>query len=203
MTSMTTMLALLALVFFGGEVIRSFSLGDDLRRGRSAPIRRSSSLADPDLSRLQAGGAERRRARRRADAQAVASLTARRWPEASSAARRIFPGRAPIEAYGHGGFRFADMSHRGSILACRRAFMAWRAGRPATLDCGDFAPVLAEAGGIEFLLLGTGGDLTPLPPTLRAGAARRRHRRRSDGDRGRRAHLQHPARRKTARSPRR
>ena len=27
-----------------------------------------------------------------------------------------FPGRAPIDAYGNGGFRFADMSHRGSIL---------------------------------------------------------------------------------------
>ena len=27
-----------------------------------------------------------------------------------------FPGRAPIEAYGDGGFRFADMSHRGSLL---------------------------------------------------------------------------------------
>jgi hypothetical protein len=29
-----------------------------------------------------------------------------------------YPGRAPIDAYGNGGFRFADMSHRGSIL-CR------------------------------------------------------------------------------------
>ena len=28
-----------------------------------------------------------------------------------------YPGRAPIEAYGNGGFRFADMSHRGSLLA--------------------------------------------------------------------------------------
>ncbi|MGO7668362.1 hypothetical protein ACC697_39810, partial [Rhizobium ruizarguesonis] len=27
-----------------------------------------------------------------------------------------FPGRDPIDAYGNGGFRFADMSHRGSIL---------------------------------------------------------------------------------------
>ncbi len=26
-----------------------------------------------------------------------------------------FPGRAPIEAYGNGGFRFAGMSHVGSI----------------------------------------------------------------------------------------
>ena len=25
-----------------------------------------------------------------------------------------FPGRAPIDAYGNGGFRFADMSHRGT-----------------------------------------------------------------------------------------
>ena len=28
----------------------------------------------------------------------------------------IFPRPAPIEAYGKGGFRFAGMSHRGSLL---------------------------------------------------------------------------------------
>jgi uncharacterized protein len=27
-----------------------------------------------------------------------------------------FPGRPPIDAYGNGGFRFADMSHRGHLL---------------------------------------------------------------------------------------
>jgi uncharacterized protein len=27
-----------------------------------------------------------------------------------------YPSRAPIDAYGNGGFRFADMSHRGAIL---------------------------------------------------------------------------------------
>lgn len=27
-----------------------------------------------------------------------------------------FPGRAPLDAYGDGGFRFAEMSHRGSLL---------------------------------------------------------------------------------------
>ena len=31
------------------------------------------------------------------------------------------PGRFAIDAYGRGGFRFADMSHRGSILALRDA----------------------------------------------------------------------------------
>ncbi len=27
-----------------------------------------------------------------------------------------YPARAPIDAYGNGGFRFAGMSHRGSLL---------------------------------------------------------------------------------------
>ena len=29
----------------------------------------------------------------------------------------FLPGRFPFDAYGNGGFRFADMSHRGSLLA--------------------------------------------------------------------------------------
>ena len=36
------------------------------------------------------------------------------------------PGRAPIDAYGNGGFRFADMSHRGSILALPSGIKAGR-----------------------------------------------------------------------------
>jgi hypothetical protein len=35
-----------------------------------------------------------------------------------------FPGRAPIDTYGNGGFRFADMSHRGSIL-CLPSGILW------------------------------------------------------------------------------
>jgi len=30
--------------------------------------------------------------------------------------QRFYPALAPIEAYGNGGFRFAGMSHRGSLL---------------------------------------------------------------------------------------
>ena len=30
--------------------------------------------------------------------------------------KSFYPGRAPIDAYGNGGFRFAGMSHRGSLL---------------------------------------------------------------------------------------
>ena len=72
------------------------------------------------------------------------------------------PGRWAIDAYGKGGFRFADMSHRGSILALPSGIHAWDATQPGDLTAEAFAPVLAEAEGIELLLVGTGVDLVPL-----------------------------------------
>ncbi|MGB3389556.1 MAG: Mth938-like domain-containing protein [Pseudaminobacter sp.] len=79
-----------------------------------------------------------------------------------------FPGRAPVEAYGNGGFRFADMSHRGSILCLPSGIYGWEPADPLRLDVQDFARVLAEASEIEVLLVGTGTDLRPLGPDLRA-----------------------------------
>ena len=73
----------------------------------------------------------------------------------SSASAR-FPGRAPIDAYGNGGFRFADMSHRGSILCLPSGIYAWRPVELAELDVAAFAPALAEKGALGFILLGTG-----------------------------------------------
>jgi uncharacterized protein len=79
-----------------------------------------------------------------------------------------FPGRAPIEAYGNGGFRFADMSHRGSILCLPSGIHGWKPADPARLVPDDFEAVVAEAGEIEILLVGTGVDLKPLPAEIRA-----------------------------------
>mgnify|MGYP001187714384 CR=1 FL=1 len=79
-----------------------------------------------------------------------------------------YPGRAPIEAYGDGGFRFADMSHRGSLLCLPSGIHGWEPADPAALTAGDFAMALAEAAGIAILLVGTGADLLPLPRGLRA-----------------------------------
>jgi uncharacterized protein len=78
-----------------------------------------------------------------------------------------FPGRAPIDAYGNGGFRFADMSHRGSLLCLPSGVYGWdmEEGSPLTADA--FSRILQEAG-IEFLLVGTGADLRPLPAALKA-----------------------------------
>lgn len=78
-----------------------------------------------------------------------------------------FPGRAPIDAYGNGGFRFAEMSHRGSLLCLPSGIYGWAPEKMETLDKADFAHPLAEAGDIEILLVGTGRRLQPLPAELR------------------------------------
>ena len=67
-----------------------------------------------------------------------------------------YPGRAPIDAYGNGGFRFADMSHRGSILCLPSGIYAWPVADAEQLEAADFAPVFAEKGQLRLLLLGTG-----------------------------------------------
>jgi uncharacterized protein len=78
-----------------------------------------------------------------------------------------FPGRAPIDAYGNGGFRFADMSHRGSLLCLPSGVYGWDMEEGEALTEDAFSRVLQEAG-IEFLLVGTGADLRPLPQALKA-----------------------------------
>ncbi|MGE0279177.1 MAG: Mth938-like domain-containing protein [Rhizobiaceae bacterium] len=78
-----------------------------------------------------------------------------------------FPGRAPLDAYRNGGFRFADMSHRGSILCLPSGIHGWQPADPDNLTVEDFAKLLAEADGIQVLLVGTGKTLKPLPKVLR------------------------------------
>lgn len=79
-----------------------------------------------------------------------------------------FPGRAPIEAYGNGGFRFADMSHKGSILCLPSGIYGWEPADPSSLTVTDFDRLLAEAADVEVFLVGTGAELRPLPQPLRA-----------------------------------
>ncbi|MGQ0672899.1 MAG: Mth938-like domain-containing protein [Hyphomicrobium sp.] len=83
-----------------------------------------------------------------------------------------FPERAPIEAYGNGGFRFAGMSHRGSILCLPSGIWGWAARIPAdvtpmALD-RVLVPVLSERPAIAFLLIGFGRDIAAPSSELRA-----------------------------------
>lgn len=79
-----------------------------------------------------------------------------------------FPGRAPIDAYGNGGFRFAEMSHRGSILCLPSGIYGWNVSKAADFSRSAFETLLAEADEIEILLLGTGIDLMPISDELRS-----------------------------------
>ncbi len=79
-----------------------------------------------------------------------------------------FPGRAPVDAYGNGGFRFADMSHRGSVLMLPSGIYAWDVAEGDPLAIGKFKRVLDEARDIEVLLVGTGRDIRRLPADLKA-----------------------------------
>ncbi|MGI9366311.1 MAG: Mth938-like domain-containing protein [Rhizobiaceae bacterium] len=77
-----------------------------------------------------------------------------------------FPGRAPVDSYGNGGFRFAEMSHKGSILCLPSGIYGWTAQGVADFSATTFQRVLAEVG-LELILVGTGKDLVPLPDKLR------------------------------------
>lgn len=79
-----------------------------------------------------------------------------------------FPGRAQIDAYGNGGFRFADMSHRGSLLLLPSGIYGWEMDASMPLSVDKFRRVLDDAAGIEVLLVGTGDRLRPLPAELKA-----------------------------------
>lgn len=77
-----------------------------------------------------------------------------------------YPGRAPIDSYGNGGFRFAGMSHRGSLLCLPSGIYGWDPG--GRIDRETLSRVFDEADAIEVLLVGTGREMAPLDGGLAA-----------------------------------
>jgi uncharacterized protein len=77
------------------------------------------------------------------------------------------PRSAPIDAYGNGGFAFADMSHRGSLLCLPNAIWAWPVSRPEDIDENSLAQVFEAAGGIDTLIVGTGTQVWLAPARFR------------------------------------
>ncbi|HEY5798053.1 MAG TPA: MTH938/NDUFAF3 family protein [Bosea sp. (in: a-proteobacteria)] len=73
------------------------------------------------------------------------------------------PGRHQLDAFGAGGFRFAGMSHRGSVLATPAGIRIWPVTRFTEVTLDALQPVLDEAAGIDFLLIGTGADIAFIP----------------------------------------
>ena len=76
------------------------------------------------------------------------------------------PQAAAIEAYGKGGFRFAGMSHRGSILCLPGGIWAWSVTAPDQISGETLARVFAGSR-VELLMIGTGRNPWPMPEALR------------------------------------
>ena len=82
------------------------------------------------------------------------------------------PGRHAIEGYGSGGFRFAGLSHQGSILILPSGISAWPVLSFGDLTPADFQAVTEQIGQLDYFLLGCGeGTAAPADPirTLFAG----------------------------------
>jgi uncharacterized protein len=77
------------------------------------------------------------------------------------------PRSAPIDAYGKGGFAFADMSHRGSLLCLPDAIWTWPVTKAAEIDEYTLSRIFAAANAIDTLIVGTGMDVWVAPNRLR------------------------------------
>lgn len=79
-----------------------------------------------------------------------------------------FPNQAPIDAYGNGGFRFAEMSHTGNLICLPSGIYAWDVETDfASLNQDSFSRIFSEAQTIEILLIGSGLELVPIPAHLK------------------------------------
>jgi uncharacterized protein len=78
------------------------------------------------------------------------------------------PRQALIDAHGGGGFRFAGMSHRGSLLCLPDGIWAWPVTAPADLTEASLALVFVRAENLDFFVLGTGAAAWIMPDGLRA-----------------------------------
>jgi uncharacterized protein len=83
----------------------------------------------------------------------------------SGEGERYLPRQVAIEAYGKGGFRFGEMSHRGSILCLPQGVWAWPVSEPAGI-AGDTLDRVFDSG-IELFMLGTGRQPWLMPEALR------------------------------------
>ncbi len=76
-------------------------------------------------------------------------------------------GRQVIESYGGGGFEVSGAAYRGSILVLPERTLDWSITAIEQLTFESLAPVLAEAGAFDLLLIGCGPKLAFLSPELR------------------------------------
>jgi uncharacterized protein len=78
------------------------------------------------------------------------------------------PRQTVINSHGEGGFRFAGMSHRGSLLCLPDGIWAWPVTAVEDLTEEALALVFDRVGALDFFILGTGNAPWTMPAALRA-----------------------------------
>ncbi len=79
----------------------------------------------------------------------------------------FYPQQAAIDGYGNGGFRFAGMSHRGSLLCLPSGMHKWDVATAQEITPESLLPVFDVADQIDVLLVGLGKDITGFDRNLR------------------------------------
>lgn len=77
------------------------------------------------------------------------------------------PRQVLIDAHGGGGFRFGDMSHRGSLLSLPDGIWAWPVTSPEAITEEALSMVFNCARDLDFFILGTGATPWIMPGALR------------------------------------
>jgi len=71
-----------------------------------------------------------------------------------------YPNARPIDGYGPGFFRIGGVAHAGAVLITPEAVTGWGGVQ-------DAPPLLALAGEIDVLFIGTGAEIAHIPAALR------------------------------------
>lgn len=71
-----------------------------------------------------------------------------------------FDGRQPVDGYGPGFFRVGGQVIRGACTVLPEGVAVWG-------GFDDTAPLVAAAGTVDVLFVGTGATMQPLPPAFR------------------------------------
>jgi uncharacterized protein len=77
------------------------------------------------------------------------------------------PRQALIDAHGGGGFRFASLSHRGSLLCLPDGIWAWSVAALPEVSDETLSLVFARAADLDFFIVGTGAAPWIMPEPLR------------------------------------
>ena len=86
----------------------------------------------------------------------------------------FYPYQVGIDGYGNGGFRFAQMSHRGSLLCLPTGMHKWDVASPADITLDSLEPVFEAADKIDVLLVGLGKDIAGFPKPIREALRERK-----------------------------